>query len=501
MIVPIVAVSFADGRAMVHDAAVAGTPLDAALATFGPAAIADALPRLRLVAAALDAAAAAGVCHGALQPRDLLIADRETRLVGVGVAAALADAGVRVIAPPPYAPPERVAGAPPAAAADVFALAAIAYEWLCGERIESRSPPVIPALSGVDRDALAAAFARALSPDPSSRFASCGALVSALDASRTRAAARVRAHPPALPLLEDLPLAASSASAVDDVEIPSAPLDIMPGLSDAPTRAAGFRAPVLLAVLAGGAVVGVAAAWFLVGRVAPSRAAGPAGSAPAAVVSSTAEVELVDAPPLAPPRDDRPLMPPPAVAPRSADDPSAAPRVVDAVAVEPPAPEAVDALVAAVLVHSTPAGAEVTVDGIAHGRTPVAVRGLPLGTRRVVVARDGYRPVARQIALTAERPSRRIEVELTAARARPAAAPAVAATGRLLVDSRPAGARVLLDGRAVGVTPLTLPEVTPGRHDVRLERSGYRAVTTSVEIKRGEQARVAARLEGGQDRE
>jgi hypothetical protein len=48
------------------------------------------------------------------------------------------------------------------------------------------------------------------------------------------------------------------------------------------------------------------------------------------------------------------------------------------------------------------------------------------------------------------------------------------------------------------VTPLSLAGLAPGTYSVRIERAGYRAVTTSVEVKAGERARVAARLEGGQ---
>jgi hypothetical protein len=66
-----------------------------------------------------------------------------------------------------------------------------------------------------------------------------------------------------------------------------------------------------------------------------------------------------------------------------------------------------------------------------------------------------------------------------------------------VIDSRPVGASVFVDGRQVGVTPLIL-SVPAGPHTVRFEHAGYRAVTTRVEVTAGERARVAARLEGGQ---
>ena len=150
--------------------------------------------------------------------------------------------------------------------------------------------------------------------------------------------------------------------------------------------------------------------------------------------------------------------------------------------------------------HSTPAGAAVTIDGVERGVTPVAVRGLALGSRSVVVTRAGYRPSQRQVTLTLERPSRSLEIGLVPISAG-GSTPAAARDGALVVDSRPAGATVTIDGRPAGVTPLTIDGLAPGDHTVRIERPGYRAVTTTVAVGIGQRARVAVRLEGGQNEE
>jgi hypothetical protein len=65
----------------------------------------------------------------------------------------------------------------------------------------------------------------------------------------------------------------------------------------------------------------------------------------------------------------------------------------------------------------------------------------------------------------------------------------------LVVESRPAGAAVFVDGRLAGQTPLSLPDVRVGSHAVRIERAGYRIWTASVSISAGEQNRVTASLE------
>jgi len=67
--------------------------------------------------------------------------------------------------------------------------------------------------------------------------------------------------------------------------------------------------------------------------------------------------------------------------------------------------------------------------------------------------------------------------------------------GSLLVETRPAGARVVLDGKSLGVTPLSVPDVHVGTHPLRIERAGYKTLVTSVVIKSGERARVAVTLE------
>ena len=155
------------------------------------------------------------------------------------------------------------------------------------------------------------------------------------------------------------------------------------------------------------------------------------------------------------------------------------------------------------LIRSVPAGADVAIDGERRGVTPLTLREVTLGTRRVTVSRDGYAPVEQRVALTAARPSRTVDVTLRAARpaaASPAAAaPAAAAAreGSLNVESRPAGARVIFDGRPVGVTPLVLPGLAPGTYTVRVELDGYQPVTASARIVAGERARVAVTLVTG----
>jgi hypothetical protein len=71
----------------------------------------------------------------------------------------------------------------------------------------------------------------------------------------------------------------------------------------------------------------------------------------------------------------------------------------------------------------------------------------------------------------------------------------------LVVESRPSGAVVTVDGARRGTTPLTVDALTPGKHTVLIERPGYRPWSTTIEVKAGERPRVAASLAGGSEKE
>jgi hypothetical protein len=67
--------------------------------------------------------------------------------------------------------------------------------------------------------------------------------------------------------------------------------------------------------------------------------------------------------------------------------------------------------------------------------------------------------------------------------------------GSLMVESRPSGANVFLDGRLIGTTPLAMPSVGAGEHAIRLELGGYRRWSSSVRVVASERNRVTASLE------
>ena len=137
---------------------------------------------------------------------------------------------------------------------------------------------------------------------------------------------------------------------------------------------------------------------------------------------------------------------------------------------------------------SRPSGAEVVVDGVLRGKTPLKLS-LPVGSHALEIRSDAG---TRSLPLTIEAGTLVSQyVELLASAER--------AAGRLDVSSDPPGAQVKIDGVAKGVTPLTLDAVEPGEHSVSLSRNGVTIVRT-VKVSPGTTGSVMASLGAAADR-
>ena len=68
-------------------------------------------------------------------------------------------------------------------------------------------------------------------------------------------------------------------------------------------------------------------------------------------------------------------------------------------------------------------------------------------------------------------------------------------TGSIYVDSRPRGARVLIDGKEMGTTPVLIPDIRIGSHIVRLQLAEHSDWTSTARVTAGQEARVTGSLE------
>jgi serine/threonine-protein kinase len=537
---------------------VAAESLDIVVRENGPARVADALQVAARLAEALDYAAARQIVHGALHPRDVLLSTDELRLVGLGVTRALERVGVSAPVRRPYAAPERIGGGAWDRRADVFSFAAVMHELIWGRRLAgtgAHAADAIPETAGADLMALRDVFACALAEDMADRFATATEFADALAEAFAVAPAKVspitpRLVEPRLPLDReaggegpgenvhggpDLALFAPEPpryQEVDhevDVDVEAAaPLPLL--AAERVTEPAGFLSvsapiepsglslvwPLALAGLVGSAL-GFGAGYAVAIRDRPS--AGAAGNNVASVAAaSTASTKLTGReftervvgerqgagdvrlePDAATAKPDAARVSTPGAT--KAATPSATvtapvpkPAAPTPLATKPPAsagPAIAPPLFAGrVLVRSTPPGARVFVDGRSGGETPATVRDLARGAHQVRLVREGYTTVERRIVVTASQPALSLTVPMVKV---PVASARLDAA--LVVESRPAGATVFVDGRQAGTTPLTLPGVSVGAHAVRLELEGYQRWSASVQVVASEQNRVTASLE------
>jgi hypothetical protein len=143
----------------------------------------------------------------------------------------------------------------------------------------------------------------------------------------------------------------------------------------------------------------------------------------------------------------------------------------------PEAPPASGVLV----VESQPASAEVVIDGRVRGMTPLKLS-LPPGPHSMELRLPGGQ--AKLVPITIQKGAQQSHyVQMEAA----------VSVGQLLIRSEPAGARVIVDGQPRGVTPVTVPALTPGQHEVVLE-SELGRVTEAVQVAAGTTATLVVPL-------
>ena len=189
-ILPVESWGDTDGVPSVVTPATDARPLADRLATAWLPDRKTAIRLLREIAEAVDYAHRLGVVHGDLEPANVLLTADGSALVAHFGLAALSGAtplpggtGLRH-GSPAHVAPERFPAGTLGPAADVYALAVVAWQLL------TRNPP--PA--GTPPEAAARVLQRGMDRDPGARWATCGELVAALEAALTGAPQPVAAH-------------------------------------------------------------------------------------------------------------------------------------------------------------------------------------------------------------------------------------------------------------------------------------------------------------------
>ena len=136
-----------------------------------------------------------------------------------------------------------------------------------------------------------------------------------------------------------------------------------------------------------------------------------------------------------------------------------------------------------VRIESQPAGAMVFVDGRYRGLTPTTVTGVAEGDHLLRLTMRGHQPWVRPIRVPL--PKGTVTAALTPI-----------PKGSLRVESAPVAGEVLLDGRALGETPLSL-ELAAATYRVRVRAKGYHAAEELVNVKPGAEQVCRVELRSG----
>jgi len=134
-------------------------------------------------------------------------------------------------------------------------------------------------------------------------------------------------------------------------------------------------------------------------------------------------------------------------------------------------------------VDSTPQGAQIQLDGKSDPSwmTPFVLTGLRPGPHTIYVSRNGFSPESRSVEVVSGSKSF-VVVRLSAINA------------LLLVNSTPAGAEIVVDGRNTGRATPAQFAVEKGAHTVLLRKAGYLDETTSADLGPGQNFQFAPTL-------
>jgi hypothetical protein len=160
-----------------------------------------------------------------------------------------------------------------------------------------------------------------------------------------------------------------------------------------------------------------------------------------------------------------------------------------------------------ITVTSVPSGAGVYLDNAIKGITPVTLEAVPNGQHTVLLRHDGYLDYTSEVTVTGD--LRQVSAVFTpksatiapATSAVPGSSPATGTTvtgslsapqptlssltGTLSVTTTPPGAIVYIDDQMKGITPATIPGLSPGSHSIHLIMDGYEDFKITTEIEPG----------------
>jgi serine/threonine protein kinase len=141
-----------------------------------------------------------------------------------------------------------------------------------------------------------------------------------------------------------------------------------------------------------------------------------------------------------------------------------------------------------ILIDSRPTDASIYLDNAAlKMTTPSRIDSVTTGEHKVEVRRTGYQPYTQNVTVQAG--------DTISVNAMLVQLVAKVLTGSISISSKPAGARVIVNGKDNGLTtPCTVHDLAAGQHNIRLEKSAYQPYEIKPVIQSGQTAQASVNL-------
>ncbi len=133
------------------------------------------------------------------------------------------------------------------------------------------------------------------------------------------------------------------------------------------------------------------------------------------------------------------------------------------------------------VIESEPSGARLVVDGQEVGVTPYSRQGLKKDKLTLHLEKECYAPLERVVRLNPGKENR-MTLKL-----RPTCS-------SLVVETRPEGAQLVVDGKRVGAAPFTMEKVEKERVSIMAEKECYAPASKEVKLKAGQENRIVLEL-------
>ncbi|MBS3124551.1 PEGA domain-containing protein [Candidatus Woesearchaeota archaeon] len=133
--------------------------------------------------------------------------------------------------------------------------------------------------------------------------------------------------------------------------------------------------------------------------------------------------------------------------------------------------------------YSDPSEADVYVDNVNKGKTPLVIGNVGVGRHTVKLEKAGYVESSKSIYVDAGEiitvNSNLVGVGIGSAR----------------IMTSPNGAAVYVDGDYKGLTTVLVENINPGRHSIRIEKEGYAEYNSVIYIEKDKETKLSITLE------